>query len=232
MIVAVALLVQACGNGSRTGNGAATKPALDQAADADIRSGCWKASDRGAPATGGNGTVAHQQWKKAPDMTLDFKKTYTATLETNKGTITVLFYPGDAPTTVNNFVCLARAGYYDGTPFHRIVKDFVIQGGDPTGTGSGGPGYQFIDEPVPANRDYVKGTLAMANAGKNTNGSQFFICLGRVGLPKSYNIFGEVTGGMDVVDAIGLTSTKVGSSGEKSTPMEDIILKKVTITEA
>lgn len=232
MILAVAVLVQACGKDSGSGGGSATKPATERAGDADIRSGCWKASDRGAPATGGNGTVAQLQWKKAPDMTLDFKKTYTATLETNKGTITVLFYPGDAPATVNNFVCLARAGYYDGTPFHRIVKGFVIQGGDPTGTGSGGPGYQFQDEPVPANRDYVKGTLAMANAGKNTNGSQFFICLGKVGLPKNYNIFGEVTGGMDVVDTIGQTKTKVGSSGEQSTPLEDIILTKVTITEA
>ena len=105
----------------------------------------------------------------------------------------------DAPVTVNNFVCLAEDGYFNDTPFHRIVKGFVIQGGDPTGTGSGGPGYKFADEPV--TRDYERGTLAMANAGPNTNGSQFFIVLDdlRGKLPKNYTIFGRVTAGMDVV---------------------------------
>jgi cyclophilin family peptidyl-prolyl cis-trans isomerase len=171
--------------------------------------------------------VAYQQWKQAPAMKVDASKTYKATLLTNKGTIEVEFFPKDAPLAVNNFVCLAEAGYYDNTPFHRIVSGFVIQGGDPTGTGSGGPGYKFADEKV--TRSYTKGTLAMANAGPNTNGSQFFICLGNVGLPPSYTIFGQVTAGMDVVDLIGQTQTKVGPSGEKSTPMEPITLEKATI---
>ena len=107
----------------------------------------------------------------------------------------VEFFPEDAPMTVNNFVCLAEDGYFDNTPFHRIVKGFVIQGGDPTGTGSGGPGYKFADEPI--TKDYERGTLAMANAGPNTNGSQFFIVLDdlRGKLPKNYTIFGRVTGG-------------------------------------
>lgn len=164
-------------------------------------------------------------------MALEQGKRYTATLETNKGTIGAEFFPEDAPMTVNNFVSLAREGYYDGTPFHRIVKGFVIQGGDPTGTGSGGPGFQFADEPV--SRDYQKGILAMANAGPNTNGSQFFIVLGdlRGSLPKNYTIFGRVTDGIDVVDAIAATPTRRGRGGENSTPTEDVTLERVTISE-
>jgi cyclophilin family peptidyl-prolyl cis-trans isomerase len=162
-------------------------------------------------------------------MRLDPEKRYTGTLETNKGTIEVELFPSDAPQTVNNFVCLAEDGYYDQTPFHRIVKGFVVQGGDPTGTGSGGPGYRFNDEPV--TRDYVRGTLAMANAGPNTNGSQFFIVLEdlRGRLPKNYTIFGRVTDGLDVVDAIANTPTVVGRSGENSSPTEPVTLEKVTI---
>ncbi|MDP9359531.1 MAG: peptidylprolyl isomerase [Chloroflexota bacterium] len=164
-------------------------------------------------------------------MALEQGKRYTATLATNKGTIQVEFFPEGAPATVNNFVSLAREGYYDGTPFHRIVKGFVIQGGDPTGTGTGGPGFQFADEPV--SRDYEKGILAMANAGPNTNGSQFFIVLGdlRGSLPKNYTIFGRVTEGMDVVDAIAATPTRRGRSGENSIPTEDVTLERVTISE-
>ena len=175
--------------------------------------------------------MATQQWSKPFETTIDPAKTYTGTIETNKGTIDVEFFPDDAPTTVNNFVSLARAGYYDGTPFHRIVAGFVIQGGDPTGTGTGGPGFKFADEPI--SRDYEKGTLAMANAGPNTNGSQFFIVLAdlRGKLPKNYTIFGRVTGGMDVVDAIAKTPTRRGGSGENSTPTEPVTLIKATISE-
>ncbi|MCC6314409.1 MAG: peptidylprolyl isomerase [Thermomicrobiales bacterium] len=162
-------------------------------------------------------------------MQIDQSKTYTADLQTNKGDITVEFFPKEAPNTVNNFICLARDGYYDGTPFHRIVSGFVIQGGDPTGTGAGGPGYKFADEPV--TRPYTKGILAMANAGPNTNGSQFFIVLDNVQLPPNYTIFGQVTSGMDVVDAIAKTPTKASRGGEKSTPTEPITLEKVTVHE-
>jgi cyclophilin family peptidyl-prolyl cis-trans isomerase len=173
-----------------------------------------------------------QQYSAPPAMRVDPEKTYTATLETNKGSFDVEFFPEDAPQTVNNFVCLAEDGYYDGTPFHRIVKGFVIQGGDPTGTGSGGPGYQFKDEPVA--RDYERGTLAMANAGPNTNGSQFFVVLDdlRGRLPKNYTIFGRVTDGLDVVDAIANTPTAVGRSGENSSPTEPVTLEKVTVTDS
>jgi cyclophilin family peptidyl-prolyl cis-trans isomerase len=173
-----------------------------------------------------------KQWSKPFENALDDSKTYTGTLTTNKGDIEVEFYPEDAPVTVNNFVQLANEGYYDGTPFHRIVRGFVIQGGDPTGTGTGGPGYRFQDEPV--KKDYERGTLAMANAGPNTNGSQFFIVLEdlRGRLPKNYTIFGKVTSGMDVVDEIAAVPTRRGAGGEQSTPTEPVTLEKVTIQAA
>lgn len=187
---------------------------------------CWAADQKETSDEMG------KQYTQMPEMRVDPAKTYTATLVTNKGTIQVELYPGDAPLTVNNFVCLANDGYYNGTPFHRIVKGFVIQGGDPMGTGAGGPGYQFKDEPV--SKDYERGILAMANAGPNTNGSQFFIVLEdlRGKLPKNYTIFGRVTEGLDVVDAIANTPTSVGRSGEKSTPNEAITLESVTVAES
>ena len=170
-----------------------------------------------------------KQWNKPFDNQLDAGKSYSATLDTSHGKIEIELYPEDAPATVNNFVSLAREGFYDGTPFHRIVKGFVIQGGDPTGTGAGGPGYKFQDEKIV--KDYEAGTVAMANAGPNTNGSQFFVCLQNVNLPKNYTIFGEVSSGMDVVDKLGQTPTKVAPTGEKSVPTEPVTLEKVTITE-
>jgi len=181
---------------------------------------------------GTKGYVILAQYAKPFEMQLDAEKTYTATLETNHGSIAVEFFPGDAPNTVNNFVSLAKDGYYDGTPFHRIIKGFMIQGGDPTGSGSGGPGYKFADEAV--SKNYEPGTLAMANAGPNTNGSQFFICHSDLSntLPKSYTIFGKVTSGLEVVDAI--ANVKVGKSrgGEVSAPAEPVVLQTVTVTEA
>src|SRR4030042_5161285 len=136
-------------------------------------------------------------------MTIDENKKYWAIIKTNFGEIGVELFPGDAPLTVNNFVFLAREGYYNNVKFHRIVQGFVIQAGDPKGTGAGGPGYRFADEKV--TQDYTAGTLAMANAGPNTNGSQFFITLAdlRARLPKDYTIFGRVTGGFDVAQRIG-----------------------------
>lgn len=173
-----------------------------------------------------------KQWNTPFAMTIDPSRTYTATLTTNRGDVTVELYADDAPKTVNNFVNLAREGFYDGTPFHRIVQGFVVQGGDPTGTGAGGPGFRFEDE-LAGGRSYEKGTLAMANAGPNTNGSQFFICLQDLSnsLPKNYTVFGKVTGGEDVVDALGQTPTRTGRSGEKSTPTEPVTLESVTIDE-
>ena len=165
------------------------------------------------------------QWSSPPPMTIDQNKQYTATIKTNYGDIVLELFPKDAPITVNNFVFLARQGFYNGVKFHRVVKGFVIQGGDPTGTGAGGPGYRFADEKV--TKDYVAGTLAMANAGSDTNGSQFFITLVDLSgsLPKKYTIFGQVTGGFDVVQKIGDVPVQ-GSS-----PVKDVLIDSIAIEE-
>ena len=148
----------------------------------------------------------------------------SATIRTTKGDIDVDIFTEGAPKAATNFLDLAEKGFYDGVIFHRVVPGFVIQGGDPTGTGRGGPGYTFPDEPF--HGDYQRGTLAMANAGPNTNGSQFFICLedlsGR--LPKNYTIFGQVTKGLDVVDAIA-----AGPTGANDRPHEPVSMTTVVV---
>ncbi len=137
------------------------------------------------------------------EQVLEEGKRYGATISTTQGDITVELFGGESPRTANNFAFLAKEGFYNDTVIHRVVPGFVVQMGDPTGTGTGGPGYKFDDELAAArNRGYDRGTLAMANAGPNSNGSQFFICLDDVGLPPAYAVFGEVTEGMETVDAI------------------------------
>ncbi len=142
-------------------------------------------------------------YASAPPMSIDVSKNYTATFETSKGKIVVELYAAEAPNTVNNFVFLARDGFYDGLKFHRVIEDFMIQGGDPMGTGSGGPGYKFRDELTGAFKRHKIGSLSMANAGPNTNGSQFFIThVATPHLDGKHTVFGQVTSGQDVVDAI------------------------------
>jgi len=174
---------------------------------------------------------SNMQWTSPPSMSIDPDMEYLATIKTNFGDIVVQLFPKDAPIAVNNFVFLARQGFYNGVKLHRVVKGFVIQGGDPTGTGAGGPGYKFADEKV--TRDYIAGTLAMANAGPNTNGSQFFITLadliGR--LPKNYTIFGLVTSGFNIVQKIGDVPVTRASSGELSLPTVDVHVDSITIEE-
>jgi cyclophilin family peptidyl-prolyl cis-trans isomerase len=152
----------------------------------------------------------------------------SALLETNYGKFKIQFYPDDAPKTVENFIKLADQKFYDGLTFHRIIDGFMIQGGDPKGTGTGGPGYKFEDELNPATPSYQagyqKGVVAMANAGPNTNGSQFFIMVANVPLPNQYTIFGRVVEGQEVVDAIGKAST---DSSDR--PLQPVVIKKVTI---
>jgi peptidyl-prolyl cis-trans isomerase B (cyclophilin B) len=136
-------------------------------------------------------------------MTIDPAKKYSATLETSSGTIVVDLFAKDAPKTVNNFVFLARDGFYDGTVFHRVIADFMIQGGDPTGSGRGGPGYRFEDETKNSPNKHKVGSLSMANAGPNTNGSQFFITHVETGwLDGKHTVFGQVRSGQDVVNAV------------------------------
>jgi cyclophilin family peptidyl-prolyl cis-trans isomerase len=166
-----------------------------------------------------------KQYDSAPDLTIDPAQSYTATLDTNHGEIVIEFDAGRSPLTVNNFVFLAKDGFYDGVVFHRVIEGFMIQGGDPTGTGRGGPGYKFRDD-TEGTGQYKRGTVAMANAGPNTNGSQFFIVHKDTGLPHSYTIFGEVTSGMDIVDSIAGTSTD-----HADRPHEDVVINKVTVEE-
>ncbi|MEM1095427.1 MAG: peptidylprolyl isomerase [Bacteroidota bacterium] len=144
-----------------------------------------------------------KQWNAAPAMQIDPEKSYSVTMETSKGTIELALSAEHAPLTVNNFVFLAREGFYNGLKFHRVISNFMIQGGDPTGTGMGGPGYKFRDETVGNPLTHDMGVISMANAGPNTNGSQFFITHGpQPHLNGRHTVFGRVTNGMDVVNAI------------------------------
>jgi cyclophilin family peptidyl-prolyl cis-trans isomerase len=166
-----------------------------------------------------------KQWNTPPEVKIDPQKKYTATLDTDKGLIVLELFADKVPRTVNNFVFLAREGYYDGTIFHRVISDFMAQGGDPTGTGTGGPGYHFADEFHPSLKHNKPGVFSMANAGPGTNGSQFFIThVPTPWLDGKHTIFGQVIQGMDVLLSIPPRDpTKTGSPAVK--------LNKVTIQE-
>ena len=167
-----------------------------------------------------------KQYDSAPELTIDLAKDYSAVIHTTAGDISVDLFASNAPQTVNNFAFLANDGFYDDVIFHRTIKGFMIQGGDPTGSGRGGPGYRFRDE-FHDKTSYNRGTLAMANAGPNTNGSQFFIMHADYGLPNAYTIFGEVTDGMDVVDAIAEAPI-----GAQDRPNDPVTITGIDITEA
>jgi peptidylprolyl isomerase len=179
------------------------------------------------PAADGS-SDKRQQFDAAPPMCIDPQKRYSAELETSIGSMTIALDAAAAPKTVNNFVYLARYHYYDGIIFHRIIKGFMCQGGDPTGTGRGGPGYRSEDE-LPAPGRYEIGSVAMANAGPNTNGSQFFIVSGQSGvrLPPQYSLFGKVVKGLDVVATMEAVQTD-----RQDRPATDVVMQVVTITEA
>ncbi len=164
-----------------------------------------------------------------PEMNIDLNKKYTAVMQTNMGDITVEFFTNDAPMTVNNFINLSKDGYYNDVIFHRVINGFMIQGGDPSGTGHGEmgkyPGYKFDDE-LNNKQPYEKGILAMANAGPNTNGSQFFIMHVDYPLPYQYTIFGKVTDGLDIVDKIASVETAEGDR-----PVSDVVIESIEIKE-
>ena len=166
-------------------------------------------------------------------MTIDPNKTYTATIVTDKGTMVVPLFAKDTPVTVNNFVFLARAGFYNNTIFHRVIKGFMIQGGDPRGDGTGGPGYKFDDEKI--TRDYTRGTIAMANSGPNTNGSQFFIMHATTPLPKQYVIYGAIdssdSASLATLDAIANAPVIDNGMGEDSKPVTPTVLQSISIKE-
>lgn len=173
------------------------------------------------------GETEIQNNMKGPKMEIDTNKKYSAVLKTEKGDITIELTAKKTPVTVNNFVTLAKKGFYDNTIFHRVIRGFMIQGGDPKGDGTGGPGYQFDDEYFEG--EYTRGTVAMANAGPDTNGSQFFIMHADNPLPKDYVIFGKVTSGMDVVDTIAESPVQSNFSGEASTPITPIKILKIDV---
>jgi peptidylprolyl isomerase len=169
-----------------------------------------------------------QRFDEPLPMCIDPTKRYTAELTSSLGAMTIALDAAGAPRTVNNFVVLARYHYYDGIIFHRIIKGFMCQGGDPTGTGRGGPGYQFADE-LPQPGRYEVGSLAMANAGPDTNGSQFFIVSGPSGcsLPPKYSLFGKVVKGLDV-----LAEMEAVETDRSDRPRADVVIQSVTVTEA
>ena len=164
-----------------------------------------------------------------PEMNIDISKKYTAVIKTSMGDMSVEFFTEDAPMTVNNFINLSRDGYYDNVIFHRVISGFMIQGGDPSGTGHGEmgkyPGYKFEDE-LNNQRSYEKGILAMANAGPDTNGSQFFIMHVDYPLPYQYTIFGFVTEGLDVIDKIASVET-----GDGDKPINDVVIETIEVKE-
>ncbi len=164
-----------------------------------------------------------------PEMIIKNGVDYLAILHTTSGDIKIDLYEDKTPITVNNFVYLAKNNFYNNTIFHRVVDGFMIQGGDPTGTGTGGPGYKFDDESFEGT--YTRGTVAMANSGPNTNGSQFFIMHQDYQLPPAYVIFGKVTSGMDVVDKIATAETSVSLGGENSKPVNPVKIDSVEVVE-
>lgn len=226
----LAVLLAGCGGAKQPAKDAANEPTKGTATEPQAQQG---------PVQQGQGQAANPQAQKKsytaqPTMTIDPKKSYVATMETNLGTMKIELFAADAPITVNNFVFLAREGFYDGLTFHRIIKDFMIQGGDPQGTGRGGPGYRFNDE-LPPKQKYTKGIVAMANAGRNTQGSQFFICTvadcGGLDRQPNYTQFGKVVEGLDVLDKLASVEVVAGGESVPSRPKVPPIIQKVTISE-
>jgi len=216
------LLISGCGSSDDAAPTQPTPPAEQPAGQ----------NPKPAPPVGQTGA---KKYDKPPAMQIDPKKQYTATISTTMGDITIQLFAKDAPKTVNNFVFLAKDKFYDNVTFHRVIKDFMIQTGDPLGTGMGGPGYTFEDE-LNNGHNYKPGVVAMANAGPNTNGSQFFIGSGEevTGLKNypNYTIFGKVIKGMDVVQKIAAVKVKANpATGEASVPEQPVKIKTISIHE-
>lgn len=169
---------------------------------------------------------ANRQLAK-PEMTIDQSKNYLVTLNTSEGEIVIQLDVEQTPVTSNNFVYLIQNKFYDGTIFHRVIDGFMIQGGDPRGDGTGGPGYRFNDETI--TKEYLRGTVAMANSGPNTNGSQFFIMHADYPLPKNYVIFGQVINGLEAVDAIATAPVTSNFSGESSKPVKPVVINSASV---
>lgn len=223
LLAAAALLAAGCGGDSKESS---KSGGADQASSSEAETEGGGSSDDVAARDG--------MYDKAPTEKLDASKTYVVELETNKGTFDIKVDPKSAPIAAANFVFLVKEGFYDGVPFHRVIKDFMVQGGDPSGTGMGGPGYELTDDPVKG--EYSRGTVAMANAGPNTGGSQFFIVHGTNvadTLPKDYIIFGKVDeAGMKVVDKIADVEVEQSANGEPSQPVDEVKIVSATLKES
>lgn len=239
VVIALVGFVFVTGNDSQNdlvedvaGDATDTTAAAAEATAAPVASGPFEYGTSECPPNDGS-AEQRREFSDAHQLCIDPAKSYIANFDTTQGAFSVRLFADRAPGTVNNFVSLARWKYFDGTKCHRIIEDFVVQCGDPTATGSGGPGYSFADE-LPAAGEYKIGSLAMANSGPNTNGSQFFIITGNNGasLPPSYSLFGEVTSGLDTaVKAMGaLFNPDPAANGVP--PAAEVILKSVTITES
>jgi cyclophilin family peptidyl-prolyl cis-trans isomerase len=220
-IIALAVAVAACSSTS----GTPTPSAAESAAPASTARESAAPGSPAAPDPSAAGSPAAQgSCPTAPPEPLPAGETREVTIETGQGDIVIEVEADLGPLAAGNFVALAECGYYDGIVFHRILPGFVIQGGDPTGTGSGGPGYEFPNDPVDV--PYERGVVAMANAGRDTNGSQFFIVLGDAGLPPDYSVFGRVTSGMEIADEIAAGPSTGGQAGQA---LEPVTMNRVTV---
>ena len=219
--LALAIAVAACSSSG----GASTPAAAESLAPASAAPG--SASPGSPPASGSSAATspaAEGSCPTAPPEPLAAGETREVTIETDKGDIVIEVEADLGPLAAGNFVALGECGYYDGIVFHRILPGFVIQGGDPTGTGSGGPGYEFPNDPVSV--PYERGVVAMANAGRDTNGSQFFIVLDDAPLPPDYSVFGRVTSGMEIADEIAAGPSSGGQAGQA---LEPVTMNRVTV---
>lgn len=210
---------------------------LDFYSDSSKQSGAPKEGDRKTtpaptdttPTPVPNNVTTKKMYTQPPQMTIDTDKQYVATMKTSAGDIVISLNAKEVPAIVNSFVFLSREKFYDQTIFHRAIKGFMIQGGDPKGDGTGGPGYQLPDEKFTG--AYSRGTVAMANSGKNTNGSQFFIMHQDYPLPPNYVIFGKVVSGLEVVDKIAEAPVQPNAFGENSSPVSPVVVQTVTMEE-
>jgi cyclophilin family peptidyl-prolyl cis-trans isomerase len=222
VLVALVLSAAAIAAGCSTGGGSSSKPSADafgsaSTSAAPASAGAASAAPSGAPAGSGS---ASGSCPTAPPAAMAAGQKRVVTIETAKGKIEITVEADLGPLAAGNFVALVSCGFYDGLVFHRVVPGFVIQGGDPTGTGSGGPGYSFADDPVKV--PYARGVVAMANSGPNTNGSQFFIVLADATLDPNYSVFGRVTSDMEAVDAI-------AAAADAENPSHPIAMDKITV---
>lgn len=193
-----------------------------------------EAKQSNQPANPAPSTQTTAKYSSPPAMSISPDKQYTAVVKTSQGNFKIKLFNKEAPVTVNNFVFLSRDGFYKGVTFHRIIKEFMVQTGDPLGTGAGGPGYKFADE-LNSKMAYSQGIVAMANSGPNTNGSQFFICTGdqarNLDQAPNYTIFGQVIEGMDVIQKIAATPVEADARGELSKPKEKVTINEIVIEE-